>query len=117
MEGDSETSAEWSTAISDRERGPLVTITACLMLVAMFFFLAFRMTIRWPWRKLLGFDDLVVVLGSLVATGQAVAVFRAIHFGLGQHREDLRSEDIGRLKHVSFVRFRSFPLFLQVRKE
>lgn len=103
MAGDSETSAEWSTAISDRERGPLVTITTCLMLVAMFFFLAFRLTIRWPWRKLLGFDDLVVVLGSLVATGQAVAVFRAIHFGLGQHREDLGSEDMGRLKHAALA--------------
>lgn len=98
------TTGEWSTAISDRDRGPLVTITACLMLVAMLFFLGFRMVIRWPWRKLLGFDDLVVVLGSLVSTGQAAAVFRAIHCGLGKHREDLNldsAESFDGLRGVS----------------
>ncbi|KAI5370922.1 hypothetical protein Slin15195_G017950 [Septoria linicola] len=89
---------EWITAISDRDRGPLVTITACLMLVAMFFFLGFRMTIRWPWKSLLGFDDLVVVIGSFIASGQSAAVFRAIHCGLGQHDSDLEPENVSGLR-------------------
>ncbi|EME40750.1 hypothetical protein DOTSEDRAFT_55874 [Dothistroma septosporum NZE10] len=80
---------KWSTAITADNRGPLVTITVGLMLVAMFLFLGFRLTIRWPWPKLIGYDDLATMLGSLFAFGQSLAVFIAIDRGLGQHLDTL----------------------------
>ena len=58
----------WSNAITADKRGPLVTITAGLMLVAMFLFLGFRLTIRWPWPKLIGYDDLATIVGSVSKT-------------------------------------------------
>lgn len=57
--------AKWSTKISESDHGPLVTITACLMLVATFLFVGFRLTIRWPWNKLMGYDDLATLIGSV----------------------------------------------------
>ncbi|CAK4026256.1 rpsU-divergently transcribed [Lecanosticta acicola] len=83
------TGAEWSTAISNRDHGPLVTITVCLMLVATFLFMGFRMTIRWPWSKLVGYDDMATIIGSLFACAQSTAVLISVHRGLGKHRADL----------------------------
>lgn len=61
---------QWSTAISASDRGPLVTIAAGLMLVAMVLFLGFRLTIRWPWAKLIGWDDWATMLGSVFEPAQ-----------------------------------------------
>lgn len=91
---------QWSTAISASDRGPLVTIAAGLMLVAMVLFLGFRLTIRWPWAKLIGWDDWATMLGSLFACGQSIAVFVAIDRGLGVHRSDLSVEQSMEAWHV-----------------
>ncbi|KXT11672.1 hypothetical protein AC579_7044 [Pseudocercospora musae] len=79
-----EAANSWSTAITDDNHGPLLSIAASLMLVGMFMFLAFRLYIRWPWRQLIGWDDWAVIIGSLLAFGQSIAVFQAVKYGLGQ---------------------------------
>ena len=55
----------WSDAISKDDHGPLVSITTCLMLVGMLLSLFIRLAIRWPWKQLMGFDDIATLVASV----------------------------------------------------
>lgn len=59
------TPAPWSHAINKSDHGPLVSIAAGLMLAGMMLFLIIRLAIRWPWNRLLGWDDGTTVIGSV----------------------------------------------------
>ncbi|KAM3415690.1 hypothetical protein BST61_g9208 [Cercospora zeina] len=66
-------------------RGPEITITSALMMVAAWIFLGLRLKIRWPWANLAGWDDVAVIAGTLIATAESGTIFRAVHCGLGMH--------------------------------
>ena len=55
----------WSHAISNNDHGPLVSIVTCLMLVGSLLFLVIRFGIRWPWKQLIGLDDMTVLIATV----------------------------------------------------
>lgn len=47
-------------------RGHQINITAALMMVAAWIFLGLRLKIRWPWGSRMGWDDIAVMLGTVM---------------------------------------------------
>jgi len=95
--------AAWSHIISEDNHGALVLVATSLMLVGMLMTLAMRVAIRWPWRELVGLDDILIVIASVrsssasayahvliaerpqvFAVSQGVAMFEAVHHGWAQ---------------------------------
>lgn len=60
----SERPYEVSSAITDDDRGPVITVAASICLLFSLFLLLVRGWIRWPWNGLAGLDD----YGTLIAT-------------------------------------------------
>lgn len=58
--------AQWSKVITSTDRGALVSLTAWLMLVGALMFLGIRLCIRVPWRKLLGLDDYMTIVATVM---------------------------------------------------
>ncbi|GIZ39441.1 hypothetical protein CKM354_000282400 [Cercospora kikuchii] len=79
-------------------RGHQINITAALMMVAAWIFLGLRLKIRWPWGSRMGWDDIAVMLGTLIATAESGTIFRAVQCGLGMHMYHLEWEMIGPLR-------------------
>ncbi|KAF2212465.1 hypothetical protein CERZMDRAFT_84799 [Cercospora zeae-maydis SCOH1-5] len=73
------------SSLPNENRGHEITITSALMMVAAWVFLGLRLKIRWPWATLIGWDDIAVILGTLIATAESGTIFRAVHCGLGMH--------------------------------
>lgn len=55
----------YPTRIDAEHQGPKVTVTAALCLSIAGVLLATRLLIRWPWRRLLGFDDFAAIVASV----------------------------------------------------
>ena len=54
---------EMSTAVSDNNRGIIVTVVCWLCLVASILFFGARVRIRWPLKSLYGKDDAACTVG------------------------------------------------------
>lgn len=92
-----------SVVINPDDHGPYVTITAALMLVIMTLFLGIRLAIRWPWNKLAGLDDAATLAATVIGVVQSVAIFEAVHYGLGRHVDELSAARLSSTEKVRFV--------------
>jgi hypothetical protein len=54
-----------STVVNARDCGALVTIAAAFSTTLSLLILAARLFSRWPWRTLLGYDDLVTSVATV----------------------------------------------------
>jgi len=57
--------AEISHRVNDHDHGAYVIIATVFMFVTSVSFILVRLFIRWPWRKLLGSDDLLSLLATV----------------------------------------------------
>jgi len=55
----------YPTRVDADHQGPKVTVTAALCLSTAGVLLGTRLLIRWPWRRLLGFDDFAAIIASV----------------------------------------------------
>jgi hypothetical protein len=53
-----------STIVNARECGALVTVVAAFSITLSLLIYAARLFSRWPWRTLLGYDDLVTFVAT-----------------------------------------------------
>ena len=54
-----------STVVNARDCGALVTIAAAFSILLSLLIYAARLSTRWPWRTLLGYDDLVTSVATV----------------------------------------------------
>jgi hypothetical protein len=94
-----------STVVNARDCGALVTIAAAFSILLSLLIYAARLSTRWPWRTLLGYDDLVTSVATVcslhvyvnhdlirlqaLSVAQSVVAIRAVSAGLGVVPEDL----------------------------
>lgn len=55
----------YPTRIDVKHQGPKITVAAALCLSIAGLVLATRLLIRWPWRRLLGLDDVAAIVASV----------------------------------------------------
>ncbi|OQO04045.1 hypothetical protein B0A48_10688 [Cryoendolithus antarcticus] len=103
--GSNPTGAEstWSHVISQQNHGALVSIATSLLLAGTVLLLIIRLAIRWPWKKLVGWDDAAAVIGSLLAVGQSVTMYRAVYHGLGRHSEELEVHALEQMEKAIYT--------------
>jgi hypothetical protein len=126
-----------STIVNARDCGALVTIAAAFSITLSLLIYAARLFSRWPWRMLLGYDDLVTSIATVCPLGeeglrplavppitnlttpqalsvaQSVVAIKAVSAGLGVVPEDLSDSA---QKHAGKVRRKlTPPLFLARR--
>jgi hypothetical protein len=94
-----------STVVNARDCGALVTIAAAFSILLSLLIYAARLSTRWPWRTLLGYDDLFTSVATVcslcvsvnhglitiqaLSVAQSVVAIRAVSSGLGIVPEDL----------------------------
>jgi hypothetical protein len=57
-----------STVVNARDCGALVTIAAAFSITLSLLIFAARLFSRWPWRTLLGYDDLVTSVATVCSS-------------------------------------------------
>lgn len=56
---------EISTAVSDDDRGLVVTSVAAILLVGSCLFTLLRLWVRWPWKALFAHDDICTCVAQV----------------------------------------------------
>lgn len=79
---------------------PLIVVT---IIVLVFSFLIFGLRVFAVKWKSFGADDCVLGLAHIVGVGQWVAIFVALHNGLGKSFSTLQGQEISRMSKVRMI--------------
>jgi hypothetical protein len=66
-----------STVVNSRDCGALVTIAAAFSILLSLLIYAARLFSRWPWRTLLGYDDLATSVATVCPLHEEISWFSA----------------------------------------
>ncbi|KXT00578.1 hypothetical protein AC579_5065 [Pseudocercospora musae] len=96
-------SLQFSTAITANDHGAQVVVVGILCLVASALALVTRLSIRWPWRNLFGFDDFVCVTAMLLSLAQTSVVFGGVGRGFGKRASILSSSELAQAEKFIYA--------------
>ncbi|KAK4896489.1 hypothetical protein LTR27_005705 [Elasticomyces elasticus] len=97
-----------STAVTDTNHAKIVTVAGWLCMVAGVLCTLARIQIRWPLRSLVGWDDALCFVATLVAVIQTTIVLRLAETGFGRTENELRqsqSQNVAKLIYATDVLF------------
>ncbi|KAE9987053.1 hypothetical protein EG328_003835 [Venturia inaequalis] len=90
-------------AITSTNRGGSITITAAMLMVFMVLFYIIRILVRIGFKSSVGFDDIVITIGSVFGIVQSILVMLAVKAGLGKKLHLLSPRQIEKVYMFSYA--------------